>query len=30
MKTVAEKLTADEIHAVAEYLATLGNPGEGK
>lgn len=28
MKTVAEKLTADEIRSVAEYLATLGNPGE--
>lgn len=28
MKTVAEKLTDDEIRAVAEYLATIGNPGE--
>jgi len=30
MKTVAEKLTDDDIHAVADYLATLGTPGEGK
>jgi len=30
MKTVAEKLTDDEIRAVADYLATIGTPGEGK
>jgi cytochrome c553 len=30
MKTVAEKLTDDEIRAVADYLATIGIPGEGK
>ncbi|MHB8825444.1 MAG: c-type cytochrome, partial [Thiobacillus sp.] len=30
MKTVAEKLTDDEIHAVANYLATIGTPGEAK
>ena len=30
MKTVAEKLTDDEIRAVADYLATIGNPGKGK
>lgn len=28
MKTVAEKLTDEEIQAVAEYLATIGSPGE--
>jgi len=30
MKTVAEKLTDDEIRAVADYLETIGTPGEGK
>ena len=30
MKTVAEKLTDDDIRAVADYLATLGSRGEGK
>lgn len=30
MKTVAEKLTDDDIRAVADYLATLGTPGDGK
>lgn len=28
MKTVAEKLTDEEIQAVAEYLATVGTPGD--
>lgn len=30
MKTVAEKLTDDEIHAVAQYLATLGTQEKKK
>ena len=30
MKTVAEKLTDDDILSVAAYLATIGTPGEGK
>ena len=29
MKTVAQKLTDDEIHAVADYLATLGTREKG-
>jgi cytochrome c553 len=29
MKTVAEKLTDDDIHAVADYLATLGTREKG-
>lgn len=28
MKVIAEKLTDEEIQAVAEYLATIGSPGE--
>jgi cytochrome c553 len=28
MQTVAQKLTDEEIRAVAEYLATIGIPGE--